>query len=91
MRYAPTPVRLNFGLCWGMGELRFRSHQGVCDTPPTLVRLKSGLCWGMGGLRFRPHQGVCDTPPYSFPAENGSRVGFISMDLFFSFTTPASL
>ena len=33
MRYAPTPVRLRFGLDWGMGELRFRSLQGVCDTP----------------------------------------------------------
>ena len=33
MRYAPTPVRLKSGLDWGMGGLRFRPHQGVCDTP----------------------------------------------------------
>ena len=33
MRYAPTLVWLKFGLDWGMGELRFRPHQGVCDTP----------------------------------------------------------
>ena len=36
MRYAPTLVRLKSGLDWGMGELRFRPHQGVCDTPQHL-------------------------------------------------------
>ena len=33
MRYAPTHVRLIFGICWVGGWFRFRSHQGVCDTP----------------------------------------------------------
>ena len=32
MQYAPTPVRLKSGLDWGMGGLRLRSLQGVCDT-----------------------------------------------------------
>ena len=33
MRYAPTLVRLKSWVCWGMGWFRFRSFQGVCDTP----------------------------------------------------------
>ena len=33
MQYAPTPVRLKSGLDWGMGGLRLRSLQGVCNTP----------------------------------------------------------
>ena len=73
-----------------MGCFHFRPHEGVCDTPLHLFDEILALL-GLGEFRFRPHQGVCDTPPYSFPAENGSRVGVISMDLFFSFTTPASL
>ena len=33
MRYAPTPVRLKTMLYWVMGLFRFRSFEGVCDTP----------------------------------------------------------
>ena len=33
MRYAPTPVRLYFGIYWFVRRFRFRPHQGVCDTP----------------------------------------------------------
>ena len=33
MRYAPTLVRLIFGICWVGGWIRFRSFEGVCDTP----------------------------------------------------------
>ena len=59
MRYAPTHVRLYFGFDWVAGWFRFRSHQGVCDTPLHLfvyyrgqiqliiipVRLLSGMGW----------------------------------------------
>ena len=33
MRYAPTLVRLISWVCWIGDGLRFRSFQGVCDTP----------------------------------------------------------
>ena len=33
MRYAPTLVRLIFGIDWFAHWFRFRPHQGVCDTP----------------------------------------------------------
>ena len=33
MRYAPTPVRLFFGIYWFAHWFHFRPHQGVCDTP----------------------------------------------------------
>ena len=33
MRYAPTPVRLIFGICWVGGLFHIRSREGVCDTP----------------------------------------------------------
>ena len=59
MRYAPTPVRLIFGFYWIGGWIRFRSREGVCDTPLHLfdycrgqiqliiipVRLLSGMGW----------------------------------------------
>ena len=66
MRYAPTPVRLKFGLVRVMGEFRFRSHQGVCDTPLHLFGWNLGFVGGMGGFHFRSHQGVCDTPLHLF-------------------------
>ena len=33
MRYAPTLVRLNFGICWFACLFHIRPLQGVCDTP----------------------------------------------------------
>ena len=33
MRYAPTLVRLKSWVYWIGGGFRFRSLQGVCDTP----------------------------------------------------------
>ena len=59
MRYAPTLVRLIFGIYWVVCWFRFRSLQGVCDTPLHLfdycrgqiqliiipVRLLSGMGW----------------------------------------------
>ena len=33
MRYAPTPVRLKSWIDWGLRWFRFRSREGVCDTP----------------------------------------------------------
>ena len=33
MRYAPTPVRLIFGIYWVAWWFHFCPHQGVCDTP----------------------------------------------------------
>ena len=33
MRYAPTHVRLIFGIYWVGCWFHFRPHQGVCDTP----------------------------------------------------------
>ena len=33
MRYAPTHVRLIFGVDWFACWFRFRPHEGVCDTP----------------------------------------------------------
>ena len=42
MRYAPTPVRLNFGLCWFARWFRFRSREGVCDTPLHLFDFFTG-------------------------------------------------
>ena len=33
MRYAPTVVRWYSWVCWIVGWLRFRSFEGVCDTP----------------------------------------------------------
>ena len=33
MRYAPTPVRLIFGIYRFACRFRFRSFEGVCDSP----------------------------------------------------------
>ena len=47
MRYAPTPVRLIFGIGWVAGWFRFRSFEGVCDTPLHMFDCFLGLV-GLG-------------------------------------------
>ena len=47
MRYAPTPVRLYFGIDWVVCWFRFRSFEGVCDTPLHMF----GCILGLVGLR----------------------------------------
>ena len=47
MRYAPTPVQLNFWRCWFACWFHFRSHEGICDTPLHLfdwIPVDVGLC-----------------------------------------------
>ena len=52
MRYAPTHVRLISGFCWVMYWFRFRSHQGVCDTPLHLFDWFLGLVGLLVGFIF---------------------------------------
>ena len=40
MRYAPTPIRLKSGLCWGDGWVSFSLSSGRMRYAPTLVRWK---------------------------------------------------
>ena len=47
MRYAPTHVRLFFGIDWVGGWFRFRPREGVCDTPLHLFDCFLGLI-GLG-------------------------------------------
>ena len=45
MRYAPTLVRLNFGICWFACLFHIRPLQGVCDTPLHLFVYCRGWIW----------------------------------------------
>ena len=45
MRYAPTPVRLIFGIYWVCGWFHFRPREGVCDTPLHLFDCYRGWIW----------------------------------------------
>ena len=58
MRYAPTLVRLIFGVYWMVCLFHFRPRQGVCDTPLHLFgwnRGYIGLCVGSVFAHFRAY------------------------------------
>ena len=52
MRYAPTPVRLIFGVDWFACLFRFRSREGVCDTPLHMFDCILGLIGLLVGFVF---------------------------------------
>ena len=69
MRYAPTPVRLKTMLCWFAHWFRFRSREGVCDTPLHLFVYFTGyigLCVGSVFAHMRAYA----IRPYTYSIEN---------------------
>ena len=65
MRYAPTPVRLYFGIDWFVCRFRFRSLQGVCDTPLHLFDGFLGLIGLVDGSVFA-HLRAYAIRPYTY-------------------------